>query len=128
MERATEIFVLITGAVIGLSHIVQARAWAELYAALSRQGRLGAFANGALHLVAGAAIVAGHGTVWSWPAAVIAVLGWALVVKGAVTFLAPGLALRSMTQAGARSGRGFVVGGFVLLAISGVAAYALWAE
>ena len=128
MERATELFVLITAVVISLSHILQARTWAELYAAMARQGRLGAFANGALSLAPGAAIVAGHGHVWSWPAAVLTLFGWALVIKSAVAFLAPELALRSMTQAGARSGRGFVVGGFVLLAISGVAAYALWAE
>jgi hypothetical protein len=126
MERATEFFVLVTGVVIGLSHILQARTWTELYAALSRQGRLGAFANGALHLVTGAAIVTGHGQVWSWPAAVLTLFGWALVVKGAVAFLVPDLALRSMTKAGAGSGWGFVVAGLALLAISGLAAYALW--
>jgi hypothetical protein len=125
MERATEFFVLITGVVVGLSHILQARTWTELYAALARQGRLGAFANGALHLVTGAAIVTGHGQVWSWPAAVLTLLGWALVVKGAVAFLVPDLALRSM-KAGASSERGFVVAGLALLVISGLAAYALW--
>jgi hypothetical protein len=125
MERATEFFVLVTGVVIGLSHILQAGTWTELYAALSRQGRLGAFANGALHLATGAAIVTGHGQVWSWPAAVLTLLGWALVIKGAVAFLAPDLALRSM-KAGAGSERGFVVAGFMLLVISGLAAYALW--
>jgi hypothetical protein len=126
MERATQVFVLVTGAVIGLSHILQARTWTELFAALARQGRLGAFANGGLSLVAGAAIVAGHGTVWTGPAMALTLLGWALVAKGAVAFLAPDLALRSMTKAGAGSGRGFVAGGLILLGISGLAAYALW--
>jgi hypothetical protein len=127
MERAVECFVMVTALVVGLSHILQARAWAALYAGLARQGAAGAFANGALHLGTGAAIVAGHGHVWSAPAAALTVLGWALVLKGAVCFLAPGWALRSMAAGGAGRGRGFVAAGALLVALGGVLAYVLWA-
>ena len=68
-----------------------------------------------------------HGTVWSGPGVVLTLLGWALVLKGAVCFLAPERALRSLAAAGAGSGRGFIAAGLLLAGVSGVLAYALWA-
>jgi uncharacterized protein YjeT (DUF2065 family) len=126
LERATEWFALVTCVVVGLSHLLRPRAWAETYAALHRLGRPGAFVNGGLSLVPGAAFVAAH-PVWSGPAVVLTVLGWLLVLKGAICFLAPDQALRSMARGGAGRGHGFAVGGLALLAIAGVLGYALWA-
>src|SRR5262245_56957183 len=102
--------------------MLQPRAWVEVFAALHRLGRPGAFANGGLSLVPGAVLVAVH-PVWSGPAVVLTVLGWLMVLKGAICFLAPGVALRSMGKAAAGQGREFVVGGLVLLAVAGVLAY-----
>src|SRR5204862_6238959 len=56
-------------------------------------GPPGAFISGAISLVPGAAFIAAH-WVWTWPAARLTVLGCALVLKGAVCFLAPNVALR----------------------------------
>jgi hypothetical protein len=126
VERAAEWFALVTCLVVGLSHLLQPRAWAEAFAALHRLGKPGAFANGGLSLVPGAAFAAAH-PVWSGPAVVLTLLGWLLVLKGAVGFLAPGLALRSMGSAGAGTGRGFAAGGLLLLAVAGVLGYVLWA-
>jgi hypothetical protein len=125
MERAAEWYALLTGLIVGLSHILLPRAWAEVFAALHRLGRPGAFANGGLSLILGAAFVVAH-PVWSGPAVVLTVLGWAMVLKGAICFLAPSMALRSMGKAGAGNGRGFVVGGALLLAVAGVLGYVLW--
>jgi hypothetical protein len=127
VERATEWFALLTCLIVGLSHLLLPRAWTEVFAAMHRLGRPGAFANGGLSLIPGAVFVAAH-PVWSGPAVVLTVLGWALVLKGAICFLAPSIALRSMGRAGAGNGRGFVVGGVLLLALAGVLAYVLWAE
>jgi hypothetical protein len=126
VERAAEWYALVTCLVVGLSHLLQPRAWAEVFAALHRLGKPGAFVNGGLSLVPGAAFVAAH-PVWSGPAVVLTLLGWALVLKGALCLLAPGLALRSMGKAGAGEGRGFAVGGLALLAVAGVVSYVLWA-
>ena len=126
MERAVEWYALVTCVVVGLSHILQPRAWAEAFAALHRLGRPGAFATGGLNLAHGAVFVAAH-PVWSGPAAVLTLLGWALVLKGAVNFLAPGLALRGMARAGAFRAHQFAAGGLVLLALAGTLGYALWA-
>jgi hypothetical protein len=124
MERAVEWFVAVTAAVIGLSHLLRPGDWAEAYRQLHRLGRPGAFANGALHLVPGTALVAGHGS-WPWPGAVLTVFGWLLVAKAAVCFLAPDQALRSMERGG-RSPRGFVAGGLLLLTVAGWTGYCLW--
>jgi hypothetical protein len=123
MERAVEWFVALTSLVVGASHILRADAWVEVYRLLQRNGRPGAFANGALHLVPGAAVVAGHGA-WSWPGGVLTALGWLLVAKGLLCFLAPDLALRSMARAPSRPG--FVFGGVILLVTGAWAGYCLW--
>jgi hypothetical protein len=124
MERAIEWFMAVTAAVIGLSHLLRPRDWAEAYRQLHSCGRPGAFANGALHLVTGAAVVAGHGS-WAWPGAVLTGFAWLLIAKAALCFLAPELALRSMERGG-RSPRGFVVAGLLLLALAGWTGYCLW--
>src|SRR5262245_60702632 len=114
----------VTSLVIGSSHILRARDWADAFRQLHRCGRPGAFVNGGLSLVAGAVIVAGHGS-WVWPGAVLTGFGWLLVGKGVVCFLAPDAGLRSMER-GSRSPGGFVAAGVVLLMVGGWACYCLW--
>jgi hypothetical protein len=124
MARSVEWFLLVTSVVVGLSHIFYTAAWGEVFASLHRAGRGGAFANGALSLVPGAAVVAGH-PVWSGPAAVLTAFGWLLVAKGAICLLAPDRALASMAVGA--TGRGFRAGGVILLAVALYAGYCLWA-
>jgi hypothetical protein len=124
VERAVEWFVAITALVVGASHALRPGDWAEAYRQLHRLGRPGGFANGGLSLAVGAAIVAGHGS-WAWPGTVLTAFGWLLVAKGLVCLVAPDKALQSMARGG-RSPRGFVAGGFVLLAVGGWACYCLW--
>jgi len=124
MERAVEWFVAITAVVVGLSHLLRPRDWAEAFRWLHGLGRPGAFANGGLSLVPGAAVVAGHGS-WAWPGAILTAFGWLMILKAVLCFLAPDKALRSMER-GSRSPRGFVAGGLLLLAIAGWTWYWLW--
>jgi hypothetical protein len=124
MERAIEWFVAVTAVIVGWSHLLRPSDWAEAFRQLHRCGRPGAFANGALSLVPGAAVIAGHGS-WTWPGAVLTAFGWLLIVKAAVCFLAPDKALRSMERGG-HSPRGFVAAGLLLLVIAGWTCYCLW--
>jgi hypothetical protein len=112
MERAVEWFVAVTATVIGLSHLLRPGDWAEAYRQFHRCGR------------PGARVVARHG-VGAWPGAVLTALGWLMVAKAAMCFLAPDKALRSMERGG-RSPRGFVAAGLLLLAVAGWTGYCLW--
>jgi hypothetical protein len=124
MEQVVEWFVAVTAVVVGLSHLLRAGDWAEAFRQLHRCGRPGAFVNGALSLVPGAAVVAAHGS-WTWPGAVLTAFGWLLIAKAVVCFLAPDKALRSMERGG-RSPRGFVAAGLLLLAVAAWTCYCLW--
>ena len=124
VEQALERFVAVTALAVGASHMLRSGDWAETFRLLYQCGRPGAFANGALSLAPGAAIVAGHGS-WAWPGAVLTGFGWLLIIKGVVCILAPDKALRSIAR-GANSPRGFVVAGAVCLVIGGWACYCLY--
>jgi hypothetical protein len=124
MERTVEWFVAVTATVIGVSHVLRPGDWMEAYRRLHGCGRPGAFVNGALSLLPGATVVAGHGS-WAWPGAVLTAFGWLLIAKAVVCFLAPDKALQSM-ELGSRAMRGFVAAGLLLLAIAGWACYCLW--
>ena len=67
MERALEVFAVVQLTVIGLSHILQRRAWAEFFIWLRPHGRSAVFANGFLSLAMGSMNLAFH-RVWSGPA------------------------------------------------------------
>src|SRR5262245_65712651 len=112
MERSVEWFLAITATVVGLSHVLRSADWAEAFRQLHGLGRAGAFVNGGLSLIPGAAIVAGHGS-WVWPGAPVTLFGWLLVAKGVVCLVLPDKALQSMAR-GAGSPRGFVAAGLAL--------------
>ncbi len=125
MEQAIQTFAAINFLVIGLSHVVQHRAWAEFFMLLHRQGRPGAFANGFLSLITGTLIVAFH-NVWSGIPVVLTVLGWSFVLKAAVIFVVPDWGLRSIGRVRRDNSRMFMIPG-VLLIIGAVAlGYSVW--
>ncbi len=125
MEQAIQTFAAINFLVIGLSHVVQHRAWAEFFILLHRQGRPGAFANGFLSLITGTLIVAFH-NVWSGIPVVLTVLGWSFVLKAAVIFVVPDWGLRSIGRVRRDNSRMFMIPG-VLLIIGAVAlGYSVW--
>jgi hypothetical protein len=124
MERALEIFAVAQLTVIGLSHIVFHRAWAEFFVWLTARGRAGAFANGFMSLAFGSMVVAFH-QVWSGPAMVLTIVGVLNLVKAAQCFLLPDLALRSMGRVSLARSREFIAAGVVALAIAAVTAYGL---
>lgn len=118
MEQATEVFAAISFLVIGLSHLFQPKSWVAFYQALAARGTPGVFLEGFLLLNFGAFIVAFH-NVWSGPATVLTVIGWAQVLKGMGRFLAPQVALR--VARGITDDRAwyFRVGGVFALLLSG---------
>jgi len=115
MERAIQIFAAVSFLVIGLSHIFQPLAWVEFFARLRSLGRVGAFAEGFICLNFGAVIVSFH-NVWSGPAVVLTLIGWAQVLKALVRFVAPAAALRIYEKISPERAWQFrLAGGFALV-------------
>ena len=124
MERAIEILAVIQLTIIGLSHIVHHRAWAEFFIWLRSKGEPGVFANGFLSLTAGSLIFSFH-RVWSGIPLVLTVFGILNILKAAVCFLFPARAMRSMQRVSLERSRVFVPAGFISLAIAAVIGYGL---
>jgi len=124
MERAIEILAVIQLTIIGLSHIVHHRAWAEFFIWLRSKGEPGVFANGLLSLTAGSLIFSFH-RVWSGIPLVLTVFGILNILKAGNCFLFPALAMRSMQRVSLARSREFVVAGALSLAIAAVLAYGL---
>ena len=118
MEQATQVFVAVSLLVIGLSHLLQPRAWVAHYQTLAAQGTSGAFVEGFLCLTFGGIVVGFH-NVWHGPALVVTLLGWGQVLKGLGRFLAPQLGVRVMSRASLDRAWFFQLGGVLALLLSG---------
>ena len=118
MHEATQVFAAVSFLVIGLSHLVQPKAWVGFYQALAARGTPGVFLEGFLLVNFGAIIVAFH-NVWRGPALVLTLIGWAQVLKGTGRFLVPQLGLRVIQRAAPERAWHFQVGGVVALLLSG---------
>ena len=117
MEQATQLFAAIGFLVIGLSHLLQPKAWVAFYHALAARGTPGVFLEGFLLLNFGALIAAFH-NVWHGPALVLTLIGWSQVLKGAGRFLAPQVGLRAMQRLTPERAWYFQVGGVFALLLS----------
>lgn len=126
MEQAVQIFALIQLAIIGVSHIVQPRAWTAFFLWLREKGEAGIFATAFLSLVFGSIIVAFH-NVWTGIPLVLTLLGWAQVAKALVYFLWPSYGLRKMQLVSEERAHIFVLPGAALLLIAGLLGYHLLA-
>jgi uncharacterized protein YjeT (DUF2065 family) len=111
IEKLTALVFLLTG----LSHVLQPKAWARFFIDIRERGEVGGLWNAYIHAPLGILIVAFH-NVWTWPSAVVTVIGWALLVKGAIYFCWPQLARRAMAGISEeRAGMYRIAGVFTLL-------------
>lgn len=122
MEASVQMLVAVSYFIIGVSHIVQPRAWAEFFIALREKGKTGAFVNGFIHFPLGAVIVSFH-NVWTWPGVVLTVIGWSLVLKGFLSFVYPRLAMRTLERVSVEQSRGFAVAGVFGVCLAGFCVY-----
>ena len=78
----------ITYLVLGLSMLAYASRWRDWYDSTARKPGA-AIKFGAIALLAGAVIIAGHNHWMSFPAGLLTVLGWIAIAKGLLLLLAP---------------------------------------
>ena len=126
MERSVEVLAIIFFGVIGLSHILQPRAWAEFFILLRGKGEAGAFVDGFLNLQMGGVVVGFHNT-WSGIPAVLTLVGWCLLIKSLIRFCAPKQALRMMARVSVERSWEFQVAGAALVVLAGILGYEVYA-
>ncbi len=126
MGRSVETVAIILFGVVGLSHILQPKAWAEFFILLRGKGGHGAFLDGFLNLPLGAVIVAFH-NIWSGISVVLTVVGWGLLIKGLIRFCAPKQALRMMARVSLERSWEFQVAGAALVVLAGLLGYGVYA-
>ena len=127
MEKAVQVFAAVSFLVIGLSHMLQPRAWVEFFSKLRDLGRPGAFAEGLISLNFGAVIVSFH-NVWSGPAIVLTLIGWGQVLKALFRFTAPEASLRVYEKIRPERAWQFRVAGAFAVALSAFLAFLAFRE
>jgi len=126
MGRSVEILAIILFGVIGLSHILQPKAWAEFFIMLRGKGEAGAFMDGFLNLPLGAFIVGFH-NIWSGIPVVLTLLGWGLLIKGLIRFCTPKQGLRMMALVSVERSWEFQLAGALLVVLAGLLGYGVYA-
>lgn len=119
MENSVAIFAVVNFAVIGISHIIQRRAWVEFFKMLAEKGPVGALMNGFLSLAMGSFIVAFH-NVWSGVPIILTLLGWAYVGKALAVFVFPDWNVRSMKSVESSGDKKFILAGSVMLIVAAI--------
>ena len=125
MGRSVEILAIILFGVVGLSHILQPKAWAEFFILLRGNGAAGAFVDGFLNLPLGAIIVGFH-NIWSGIPLVLTLVGWGLLIKSLIRFCAPKQALRMMARVSPERSWEVQVAGAGLVALATLLGYGVY--
>jgi hypothetical protein len=126
MERSIEILAIVLFGVIGLSHLVQPKAWAEFFILLRGKGEAGVFVDGFLNLPVAGLIIGFH-NVWSGIPAVLTLVGWCLLIKSLLRFCMPKYGLMMMARVSVGRSWEIQVAGVGLLALAGLIGYAIYA-
>jgi uncharacterized protein YjeT (DUF2065 family) len=119
MELAIQKLAIVNFLVIGLSHIIQPRAWAQFFIDIREKGATGSFIIAFIHFPLGALIVAFH-NVWHGLPMILTFIGYALVLKGLVYFIFPKRGLKSLSRVSLEKSWEFVAGGVFSIGLSGL--------
>ena len=125
MERSVEVLAIILFGVLGLSHILQPKAWAEYFILLRGKGEPGAFVDGLLNLPLAGVIIGFH-NVWSGRPVVLTLVGWGLLIKSLLRFCLPRYSLMMLARVSVERSWEFQLAGFALLAVTGLLAYGVF--
>ncbi len=126
MERSIEVLAVILFGVLGLSHLVQPKAWVEFFILLRSKGATGALVDGFLNLAMAGVILPFH-RVWSGIPAVLTLVGWCLLLKSLIRFCAPQLALKTMARVSMERRWEFQLAGAGFVSLAALLGYGLYA-
>ena len=125
MEVAVVKLAIVCFFVVGVSHIVRPRVWAQFFIDMRGKGEVGSFINALLHFPLGVIIVSFH-NVWSGLPIVLTLIGWGLVVKSFIYFVFPNHGLRMLERVSMERAWGFIVAGMFSVGLSGLLVFSLW--
>src|SRR5215217_4394274 len=97
MEVAVTKLAIICFFVVGVSHIVQPRVWAQFFIDMRGKGEAGSFLNALLHFPLGVLIVSFH-NVWQGLPIVLTLIGWGLVLKSFIYFVFPAQGMKMLAR------------------------------
>lgn len=119
MEAAIQKLAIVFFFVIGVSHIVQPRVWAQFFIDIRNRGETGSFINAFIHFPLGALVVAFH-NVWHGIPMILTLIGYGLALKSLFYFVFPRRGLRALSRVSLERSWEFVVAGVFLVGISGL--------
>lgn len=119
MERAVQLLAVLHLLIIGVSHVVASKAWAEFFIGLRERGRAGVFVVGFMSLGFGSIVAAFH-PVWSGPPLALTLLGWSQVLKAAIYFTFPDFGLRQLERVALERHRLFAPPGVLFIGVAGL--------
>ncbi len=125
MERSIEILTVISLFILGFSHILQPRVWAEFFIELRDRGRAGVFWTAFVHFAPGVLIVSFH-PVWSGIPLIVTLLGWGWTIKGTLYFCFPRIGLWSLARVSLERAWEFMIPGVGFVILGGVVGYGIW--
>src|SRR5215813_8269238 len=117
MELAVQKLAIVNFFVIGLSHIIQPRAWAQFFIDIREKGATGSFIIAFMHLPFGALIVAFH-NVWHGLPMILTFIGYGSLLKSLVYFVFPKRGLKSLSRVSLEKSWEFVAGGIFSIGLS----------
>jgi len=127
MERSIEVLALVLFGVLGLSHILQPKAWVETFILIRSQGAPGSFLDGLPYLILAAIVIAFH-NVWSGIPVVLTLIGWAALIKSLLRFCVPKWGLKMMSRVSMDRAWEFQAAGVVIVALAGALGYGVYAR
>jgi hypothetical protein len=126
MERSVEVLTMVLFGVIGLSHVLQPKAWAEFFILLRGKGEAGVFVDGFLNLQLAGLIIGFH-NVWSGLPVVLTLVGWCLLIKSLVRFCLPKYGLMMFARVSVERCWEFQVAGVGLVGLASLLGYGVYA-
>lgn len=122
MKTSVEVLAIILFGVLGLSHLLQPKAWVQFFTLLRGKGEAGVFVDGFLNLPLAGVIIAFH-NVWSGIPAMLTLVGWCLLIKSLLRFCLPKHGLMMMGRLTVERSWEFRLAGTGLLVLAGIIGY-----
>jgi len=122
-QSVVQFIMLLSCAILGVSHIVKPGIWVETFTYLHSLGTRGVVLRTFLFELWPAMVIVTLHQVWWGPGILLTIYGWAQLTKVTVSMLAPEIGLRSMAMAGRPNA--FLYGGIMLLVVGASAGAAL---